>query len=41
VKRVTSNHGLRWHGGSVTAQMLRYDPNLIIGPQTVRADGRA
>jgi hypothetical protein len=38
-KRVTYTR-LRCTGGTVTAQMLR-DPNLISGPQTVRAEGRS
>ena len=38
-KRVTYTR-LRCAGGTVTAQMLR-DPNLINGPQTVRAEGRS
>ncbi len=38
-KRVTYTR-LRCAGGAVTAQMRR-DPNLISGPQTVRADGRS
>ena len=38
-KRVTYTR-LRCTGGTVTAQMLR-DPNLINGPQTVRAEGRS
>ena len=38
-KRVTYTR-LRCAGGAVTAQMSR-DPNLVSGPQTVRADGRS
>jgi hypothetical protein len=38
-RRVTYTR-LRCTGGTVTARMLR-DPNLINGPQTVRAEGRS